>query len=194
MFLCISSVSNALSLKQSVAVVALSQISGLFFYILSTEFRISKLRFFYTVGFLLMLLAVRLPEEPVLLVNRASPQIVLVQWLLLQLLSKLNWAQLRRVQTNLTLVLMAVMTVVVWRFISRKMCSCRSVAGDLYTLQAKAAPPPAGAQPVLEALQLNKLDVNTPCVPDATLQFLWNWMHVFQRCCRRDSLALARFP
>lgn len=46
-----------------------------------------------------------------------------------------------------------------------------SAAGDLYTLQAKAAPPPAGAPPLLEALQLNKLDVNTPRVPDAARQF-----------------------
>lgn len=57
------------------------------------------------------------------------------------------------------------------------MCSRCSVAGDLYTLQAKAAAPPAGVPPLLEALQLNKLDVHTR-VPDATQQFSSKWMHV----------------
>lgn len=68
------------------------------------------------------------------------------------------------------------------------------MACDLYTLQAKAAPPPAGVLPLLEALQLNKLDVNMR-VPDATQQFSSNWMHVFcEATMVGDSLALSRFP
>lgn len=67
------------------------------------------------------------------------------------------------------------------------MCPGCSAAGDLYTLQAKAAPPPAGAPPLPEALQLNKLDVNTPRVPDAARQFSTNWIHVLPGCHRGDS-------
>lgn len=111
MFLCISSLSDASSIKQSVAVVAESQITRLYFNILSCEFRVSKLCFFYILSLLLMLLAVRLPVEEVHLVSRASEQIVLVRWLLLQLLSKVNRAQLNELQTNLTLAAMAVMKV-----------------------------------------------------------------------------------
>lgn len=62
-----------------------------------------------------------------------------------------------------------------------------SAAGDLCTLQAKAAPPPAGAPPLVEALQLSKLDVNTQRVPDAARQFSSNWIHVLAGCRHGDS-------
>lgn len=53
MLLCISSLGDALS----VAVVALSQISRLYFNILSCQFKISKLCFFYILSLQLLLLA-----------------------------------------------------------------------------------------------------------------------------------------
>lgn len=63
------------------------------------------------------------------------------------------------------------------------MCPGCSAAGDLYTLQAKAAPPPppAGAPPLLEALQLNKLHVNTP-----------RSFHQIGSACSRDATAAIR--
>lgn len=70
------------------------------------------------------------------------------------------------------------------------MCSCCSAVGDLYTMQAKAAPPPAGVPPLLEALPLNRLDINTLCVPDAMLLF---FIKLDNRCCHGDLVALSRF-
>lgn len=92
----------------SAAVVALSQISGLYLtihpfcpanpgFLSHSELAAS---FFFFPG--------RLPAEQVHLVNRASSHIVLVRRLLPQLLSKVNRAQLNELQTNLTLAAAAV--------------------------------------------------------------------------------------
>lgn len=96
MFLCISSGSDASRLKQSAAVVALSQISGLYF-------TIQPWQDLYIPSLLLVLFAGRLPAAQVHLVSRAGSQIVLVRRWLPQLLSKVNRAQLNELQTNLTL-------------------------------------------------------------------------------------------
>lgn len=69
------------------------------------------------------------------------------------------------------------------------MCPGCSAAGDLYTLQAKAAPPPAGAPPLPEALQLNKLDVNTPRVPDAARQQI-GFQQIGSTCSRDATVAI----